>query len=97
MKFTLNWLKEYIDLDLPAEIVADRLTMLGLEVDNITELHGELEQGIRVARIINVRPHPDADRLTLCDVSAAQGNFAFRNEDKESCNPRPGIFRHALF
>jgi phenylalanyl-tRNA synthetase beta chain len=75
MKFTLNWLKEYIDLDLPAEVVADRLTMLGLEVDNITELHRELDQGIRVARIINVRPHPDADRLTLCDVNVGAGPF----------------------
>ena len=39
MKFTLNWLKEYIDLDLPVDIVADKLTMLGLEVDNVVELY----------------------------------------------------------
>jgi phenylalanyl-tRNA synthetase beta chain len=74
MKFTLNWLKEYIELDLPAEVVADKLTMLGLEVDNVTELHRELE-GVRVARIINVRPHPDADRLTLCDVMVGAEPF----------------------
>ena len=74
MKFTLNWLKEYIDLDLPAEVVANKLTMLGLEVDNVTELHRELE-GVRVARIINVRPHPDADRLTLCDVTVGAEPF----------------------
>jgi phenylalanyl-tRNA synthetase beta chain len=67
MKFTLNWLKEYIDIDLPVEVVADKLTMLGLEVDNVTELYQDLD-AIKVAKIINVRPHPDADRLTLCDV-----------------------------
>ena len=67
MKFTLNWLKEYIDVDLPVEVVADKLTMLGLEVDNVIELYRDLDT-IKVARIVNVRPHPDADRLTLCDV-----------------------------
>ena len=37
MKFTLNWLREYTDIDLPVAVVADRLTMLGLEVDNVSE------------------------------------------------------------
>jgi phenylalanyl-tRNA synthetase beta chain len=67
MKFTLNWLKEYIDVDLSVEVVADKLTMLGLEVDNVIELYRDLD-AIKVARIVTVRPHPDADRLTLCDV-----------------------------
>jgi phenylalanyl-tRNA synthetase beta chain len=74
MKFTLNWLKEYIDVELPVAVVADRLTMLGLEVDNVTELYGDLE-AIKVARIVNVRPHPDADRLTLCDVTLGDDEF----------------------
>ncbi len=87
MKFTLNWLKEYIDVDLPVEVVADRLTMLGLEVDNVTELFLGLD-AIKVARIVNVRPHPDADRLTLCDVSLGAGEF------QVVCgapNARPGL------
>ncbi len=74
MKFTLNWLKEYIDVDLPVEVVADKLTMLGLEVDNVAGLYQELGP-IKVARIINVRPHPDADRLTLCDVTLGAEEF----------------------
>jgi len=74
MKFTLNWLKEYIDLDLPVDIVTDKLTMLGLEVDNTAELYQELEP-IRVAKITDVRPHPDADRLTLCDVTLGSEEF----------------------
>jgi phenylalanyl-tRNA synthetase beta chain len=74
MKFTLNWLKEYIDLDLPVDVVADKLTMLGLEVDNVDELYQELEV-IKVARIIDVRPHPDADRLSLCDVTVGEETF----------------------
>ena len=72
MKFTLNWLKEYTDFDLPVDVLADKLTMLGLEVDSVDELYRELD-AIKVARIINVRPHPDADRLTLCDVTVGDG------------------------
>ncbi|MDX1775347.1 MAG: phenylalanine--tRNA ligase subunit beta, partial [Desulfobulbales bacterium] len=68
MKFTLNWLKEYTKIDLPVEAVADKLTMLGLEVDNVTELYPGLD-GVKVAKIVAVRPHPDADRLSLCDVT----------------------------
>jgi phenylalanyl-tRNA synthetase beta chain len=74
MKFTLNWLKEYVDLDLPVDVVADKLTMLGLEVDNVTELYQELDS-TKVAEIITVRPHPDADRLTLCDVTVGEETF----------------------
>jgi phenylalanyl-tRNA synthetase beta chain len=74
MKFTLNWLKEYINLDLPVDELADKLTMLGLEVDSIVELYQDLK-GIKVARITDVRPHPDADRLTLCDVTVGEEVF----------------------
>ena len=74
MKFTLNWLKEYTDFDLPVDVLADKLTMLGLEVDSVDELYQDLE-AIKVARIINVRPHPDADRLTLCDVTVGEDTF----------------------
>jgi phenylalanyl-tRNA synthetase beta chain len=74
MKFTLNWLKEYVDLDMPVETLADKLTMLGLEVDSVDELYQELES-IKVAKIISVRPHPDADRLSLCDVTVGEETF----------------------
>jgi phenylalanyl-tRNA synthetase beta chain len=72
MKFTINWLKNYLDFDLSAQALADRLTMLGLEVDSVTNLYPELT-GIRVARIVAVQPHPNADRLQLCDVDDGEG------------------------
>ncbi len=68
MKFTLNWLKEYVDFAINAGEIADRLTMAGLEVDSVDELFAELADNVRVARIDAVRPHPKADRLVLCDV-----------------------------
>ncbi len=72
MKFTINWLKNYLDFDLSAQELADRLTMLGLEVDSVTSLYPDLT-GVVVARIVAVQPHPDADRLSLCDVDDGEG------------------------
>jgi len=68
MKFTLNWLKQYVDIDLTPAALADTLTMLGLEVDAVEELYSGLEQ-VRAAEIKTVRPHPNADKLVLCDVA----------------------------
>ncbi|MFZ5799330.1 MAG: phenylalanine--tRNA ligase subunit beta [Desulfobulbus sp.] len=68
MKLTFKWLNEYVNLDgLTPEQIADRLSMLGLEVDAVVHMARGLE-GLVTARIRTVRPHPDADRLTLCDV-----------------------------
>ncbi|MHB8811312.1 MAG: phenylalanine--tRNA ligase subunit beta, partial [Desulfobulbaceae bacterium] len=68
MKLTFKWLNEYVNLDgLTAEEIADRLSMLGLEVDAVVHMASGLE-GIRTARIRKVQPHPDADRLTVCEV-----------------------------
>src|SRR5512145_1416506 len=67
MKVTLNWLKEYVEIDLLPEDLAHRLTMAGLEVDAMDKL-GEGLDSVIVARLADVRPHPDADRLTVCTV-----------------------------
>ena len=67
MKFTLDWLRRYIDFDLTSEELADRLTMAGLEVDSVEPLFYDLE-GVKVARVTKVLPHPNADKLVLCDV-----------------------------
>ncbi len=67
MKFTVNWLKQYVDFDLSANELADRLTMLGLEVDAVTPLYESLT-AIKVARVLRVIKHPKADKLSLCDV-----------------------------
>lgn len=74
MKFTINWLKEYLDTELEAAVIADRLTMLGLEVDSIKELAVGLEPVV-AARIESVSPHPDADRLSVCEVSTGADRY----------------------
>ncbi|MCD6390010.1 MAG: phenylalanine--tRNA ligase subunit beta, partial [Desulfobulbaceae bacterium] len=68
MKFTLDWLKQYVDVKMTVAELADRLTMAGLEVDSVENLSQELNK-VHVAQILEVRSHPDADRLVLCDVA----------------------------
>lgn len=67
MKFTINWLQQYADFTMPSAELADRLTMAGLEVDSVDDLFAGLDQ-VRVAEILEVGPHPNADRLVLCQV-----------------------------
>lgn len=67
MKFTLNWLSQYIDVPLPAEELAERLTMVGLEVDAVEPLFQDMS-GVKTARVTEVASHPNADKLVLCTV-----------------------------
>lgn len=68
MKFTLSWLSEYVSIDgLNPDQMADRLTMLGLEVEVVQELYAGLD-AIVTAKVLSVQKHPNADRLTLCEV-----------------------------
>ncbi|MEX1212730.1 MAG: phenylalanine--tRNA ligase subunit beta [Balneolaceae bacterium] len=67
MKISYNWLQEFIELDLTPEEVADKLTLVGLEVEEWTHT-GSLLEGVVVGSVIDVRPHPNADRLRICDV-----------------------------
>jgi len=67
MKLPLSWLKQYIDVDLPAQELAHRLTMAGIEVGEVDVIGGWTE--VFVGRVTDVRPHPNADRLRLCVVT----------------------------
>ncbi len=67
MKVPLSWLKQYVDVDLPAQDLAHRLTMAGIEVGEVEVIGGWSE--VFVGHVTSVRPHPNADRLRLCVVS----------------------------
>ncbi len=71
MNVTQNWLKTYIDFDFSAEELADRLTMLGIEVEAIKELSTALN-GVVVGKVTTIRPHPNADKLVLCQVDIGE-------------------------
>lgn len=68
MKVSYNWLKQYVDVKLPAADVAERLTMAGIEVKGMQVIGGNWEN-IVVGQITAVNRHPNADRLTLLDIN----------------------------
>ncbi|MFN2353802.1 MAG: phenylalanine--tRNA ligase subunit beta [Desulfopila sp.] len=75
MKFTTDWLQNYVDIDgLSLEELSDNLTMLGLEVEAVTPLHEELAP-IKIARILQASPHPDADTLQVCKVTVGPDEY----------------------
>jgi len=68
MIISLSWLKQYVDFDLSPQELADKLTMIGLEVDSITDRYEYLKTVI-TGKIISITPHPNADKLTVCNVN----------------------------
>src|SRR4029450_228336 len=72
MKFSVNWLREFVDLpENPGEI-ADLLTRAGVETENIETRGAKIEQVI-VSQIVASSRHPSADRLTVCEVDDGSG------------------------
>jgi phenylalanyl-tRNA synthetase beta chain len=67
VKFTLSWLKEHLDTDETVEKLAEKLTMIGLEVENIEDKAKQLAP-FTIARVISAEQHPNADRLRVCMV-----------------------------
>jgi len=67
MKVPLKWLKDYVDIDIPVDELARKLTLAGLEVSDIQVIGGSWDKVI-VGRILAVNPHPNADRLRLASV-----------------------------
>ncbi len=67
MRFSLNWLQEIFNTALSSKVLEDELTRLGLEVDAIEVLEPSF-MGLKVAEVLEVKPHPDADRLVVAKV-----------------------------
>lgn len=67
MRISYLWLKDFVDFTLTPSELADLLTMAGLEVESVEPVGPELE-GIIVCQVLEVRPHPNADKLHLCRV-----------------------------
>lgn len=72
MRVSIHWLQEWVDVDREPAAVAAALTMAGLEVDAVEPVAPALD-GVVVAKVLDVEPHPQADRLSVCDVDAGAG------------------------
>ncbi len=73
MKFSEKWLREWVDPDLSTEELAHSLTMAGHEVDSVTTQGAGIENVV-IAKVLGVEKHPDADRLSVCQVDPGDGS-----------------------
>ncbi|MXO65520.1 phenylalanine--tRNA ligase subunit beta [Altericroceibacterium endophyticum] len=73
MKFSLNWLKTYLETDATAEDIAAKLNAIGLELEGLDDPAEKLD-GFRIAHVLTAAPHPDADRLQVLSVDTGEGD-----------------------
>ncbi len=88
MLFSVNWLKKWVDIDLPVDELAGKLTASGLEVDTVEPVAAPFSDVV-VAEITHCDQHPDADKLKICSI-----NFGAAEPVQVVCgapNARPGI------
>ena len=73
MKVSLNWLNKYVDLSgIDPQSIADALTMLGIEVENIETYGLKKLDNVVVGEILSRQDHPDSDHLGVCSVKVSQ-------------------------
>lgn len=72
MKFTLSWLREHLETQASAAEIAGRLTMIGLELEDLVDRAAGLG-GFVVGRVVTARAHPGADKLKVCTVDTGSG------------------------
>jgi phenylalanyl-tRNA synthetase beta chain len=74
MRFNEAWLREWVNPDITTDQLSHQLTMAGLEVDAV-EPAAVAFTGVVIAEVMSTRPHPQADKLTLCEVNAGDGVY----------------------
>ena len=72
MKFSVNWLREFVELPPSIDALAELLTMSGVEIEGIEKRGADFDKVV-VAQITDSKPHPNADRLTVCTVDDGSG------------------------
>ena len=74
MKVSLNWLREFVDFPQDAAALSELLTLAGVEVEGV-ESRGVAIDKVVVAKILDSKPHPNADRLSVCQVDDGSGQL----------------------
>ncbi len=72
MKFTVGWLREHLDTDATLDQITEKLTAIGLEVEDVSDRAAGLAAFV-VGHVVDCRPHPNADKLRLCVVDHGAG------------------------
>ena len=71
MKFSEQWMREWVNPAIDSETLSAQLTMAGLEVDAVAPVAEDF-RGVVVGEVLEVAPHPDADKLRVCRVNVGQ-------------------------
>ena len=71
MKFTIDWLKQHLDTKYNDKKIVDKLTNIGLEVESFESQSSQQDEFV-IAKIVNAERHPNADRLSVCDVDIGE-------------------------
>ncbi len=87
MKFTLPWLKDYLDTSASLDAILEAMTMAGLEVEEAHDPRDALKQ-FTVAKIVSAKQHPNADKLQVCQVETVDG---MKEIVCGGLNARPGL------
>ncbi len=90
MRISLNWLRKLVDLTLEPQALADILTNAGFEVEDIEDRR-KLADGVVVGKVLDVQPHPNADKLRVCQVDIGDANGPL-NIVCGAANVRPDIY-----
>ena len=89
MVVPFSWLKEYVDIDVSAEALQEKLFSCGFEVEQLTYL-GKDVTGVYTGKILSVQKHPDADRLLVCEVDCGELG------KKQICTAATNVFAGAV-
>jgi phenylalanyl-tRNA synthetase beta chain len=74
MQVSLKWLKDYVDIEMDPKELAEKLTMAGLEVESVQGSSPPFKRVV-VAKILSIKPHPNAEKLSLCEVTTGETIF----------------------
>ena len=74
MRFSIGWLKDYLEFESSTEELCEKLTQIGLEVENIFDVKQNLKDFV-VVKVNEKEPHPNADKLSLCEVYDGKNNI----------------------
>ena len=75
MKLTLSWLRKYLDTNSSIKQICHKLTDIGLEIEDFENDDSQQENFFRFATIKSTQPHPNADKLQICQVDVGEKNL----------------------
>ena len=74
MLVSVNWLKDYVDIDVPVDEFCDRMILSGSNIETVEKM-GDSFSKIQVGKIVKITPHPNADKLVVCQLDVGEGEL----------------------